>query len=57
MELKFKIIPPNFVITDKGKFSLADLDSKEFNNYIFAYRKALVDRREQQKNTKKEESE
>lgn len=46
MEFVFEITPPNFVITDKGKFSIADLDQKEFDEYCAEFGKQLALNRE-----------
>ena len=49
MKLKFdKIRPPNFAITDKGKFSLAELDHNDFLEYVECFRDALINRRIEQ---------
>ena len=39
-------MPPNFAITDKGKFSIADLDLKEFEKYCKAFQEAIGQNRE-----------
>ncbi len=48
MKLYFKILPPNFAITDKGKFSLATLDDDDFEQYCKDYLQAIKDNRERQ---------
>lgn len=50
MKLKdFKILPPNFAICDKGKFSLKDLDDDDFEVYLEEYKISIINRREKQK--------
>lgn len=48
MKLYFKITPPNFALTDKGKFSLAQLDEDDFEQYCKSYIQAIKERRKEQ---------
>ena len=54
MKFEFKINPPNFAITDKGKFSIADLDGKEFTQYCDEFVNALIKNRQRIQKLKKD---
>lgn len=55
MKLYFEIKSPNFAITDKGKFSLSDLDDDDFNEYLDETQRVIVARRNEQIEQKRSE--
>jgi hypothetical protein len=52
MKLKFKFRSPNFAITDKGKFSLGELDATDFNEYLAEVKASMMRRRQEQRKIK-----